>query len=455
MKGNTILHDEACEQNILGVVLRYNEYYHTMTEILTPQMFYSHTHLIICKIIANIINNGDVADEFNVFAKCQAKGEDISIAYLSELTAEARTTANFAEHCRRLAQLFERRELVKLGQRLTEAAADPTQDMDTVTASAIKSLQDADNPAKQTSTMEDADTEFNEMLTAQATGTGIGINTPFSCISCRGGLCPSTLTLIAAKSSHGKSALALNIAIDAAIEGFPVVYYSLEMSKGELYAREIARQTQLPLHKITTGYNDLSQPQRIDIDEARRQIRKLPVFFDDSVDTSIEGITASIRRMRRKHGIKLAVVDYLQMIPKNPKDKGTEETALAAAARALKNVALKEKICVIALSQFSRGEKNEKEPNRDLIRGSGQILEAADNCVILYRPHADGIGAKYSGQNANVDPVGTAQLTIAKWRNGSTGEKAIIGFRGEQCEFYELDTMPRLAQQPKDNSRPF
>ena len=457
MNHKPFLHNEACERNVLGVVLQYNEYYHTMTEILTPQMFCNHTHQIICQIIAEIINNGDEAEVFNVFSKSLEQGKNIEVGYISSLTDEARLTANFDEHCRQIAELYQRRQLAELGHKLSTSAEDFSEDIETLTASTIQSLTNADNPTHQASTMNDADTEFSEMLQAQVDGTGIGISTPFVSISSRGGLCPSTLTLIAAKSSHGKSALALNIAMDAAIEGIPVVYYSLEMSKGELYAREIARQTQLPLHKITTGYNDLSQPQRNSIDDARQAIRDLPVFFDDSIDTSIEGITASIRRMRRKHGIKLAVIDYLQMIPKNPKDKGTEETTLAAAARALKNIALKEKIAVIALSQFSRGEKNEKEPNRDLIRGSGQILEAADNCIILYRPSADGTGARYSPPNANVDPIGTAQLTIAKWRNGSTGEKAIIGFRGEQCEFYELAKIPRLEaiSVPQDEDRPF
>lgn len=437
------VHDLECEQSVLGQVINDNRYYYTMAEILTSQMFYDYKHQQLFECIEAIINRGDMADMITLMEECIKRGLQVTALDISEISSKGKWM-NFDAYCRRIEDLYKRRQLWMIGQELINAGENELQDTDEVRQKTMNSLQSlTDSPQSSISSALDAVQGIKEIFDEQLKEEGVGIKTQFLVISNRGGLRPKSLTLIAAKSGHGKSALALNIAIDAAIEGHPVVYYSLEMSKEELMMREVARQTKLPVNKLLTDYRSMSERQRKDIQDALSKIMRLPIHFDERATTNVSAIVQSIRTIKRKHGIQLAIVDYLQILPRNG-SKVNEETALAEAARQLKNVAVSENIAVITLSQISRDQAN-SEPDINHIRGSGQIFEAVDNCIFLYRPQANEGNAKYNGANANVDPLGTAQLKIAKWRNGSTGATSIIGFHGEQTEFYELPSTPLIS----------
>lgn len=437
------VHDTECEQTVLGQVINDNKYYYPMTEVLTAQMFYEYNHQQLFECIEAIINRGETADMITLMEECIKRGLQITPVDISDISAKGKWL-NFDAYCRRIEDLYKRRQLWIIGQQLINAGENEMQDTDVVRQKTMDSLQSlTESPQSSISSALDAVQGIKKTFDEQLKDEGTGIKTQFVIISSRGGFRPKSLSLIAAKSGHGKSALALNIAIDAAIEGFPVVYYSLEMSKEELMMREVARQTKLPVNKLLTDYRSMSERQRKDIQDALSKIMRLPIYFDERATTNVGAIVQSIRTIRRKHNIRLAIVDYLQILPRND-NKGNEETALAEAARQLKNVAVSENIAAIALSQISRNQAN-SEPDINHIRGSGQIFEAVDNCIFLYRPQANEGNARYNGQNANVDPVGTAQLKIAKWRNGSTGATSIIGFHGDQTEFYELPTIPLIS----------
>ena len=141
----------------------------------------------------------------------------------------------------------------------------------------------------------------------------------------------------------------------------------------------------------------------------------------------------------RKHHIKGIFVDYLQILVNNRKNSKGDEAFLGDAVRAFKNLAKQENVFVVLLSQLARNHDC-KEPSPDYLRGSGQIFEGCDNCYLIFRPEVT--GSRYTGINSNVDPHGTAQIQVAKCRNGAVGSKYILGFSPEITKFYELDGKP-------------
>lgn len=449
-------HNEQCERNVLGCVINYNEYYYKLVEALTPCMMYSKKHEQIFTAIASLMEEGKEADTIAVYMECQKSKYDVEAFYISELAAEARTSA-FETHCQELAECYKLRQIITIGQTIQTQAMEAGADIDSITGQASTMLQAlGDNPISKISSAQDAADEIREDIRQQYKQR-TGISTQFAIIAERGGLRPQTLTLIAAKSAHGKSALALNISVEAAREGAPVVYYSLEMSKKELMFREVARLTRIPVNSLIKDHPRMTSDQTQAIDKALEDISHLPLYFDEKATTNIHALCQSIKTIRRKYGVRLAVVDYLQILPRNDKrGNSTEEQALAEAARLLKNTAKSEDIAIIALSQISR-DQNNHEPDINHIRGSGQIFEAVDNAVFLYRPEANEGNARYNGYNANVSTKGTAQLKIAKWRNGSAGQTSIVGFKGETTEFYELESIPMAEAMPapQDEDRPF
>lgn len=244
------------------------------------------------------------------------------------------------------------------------------------------------------------------------------------------------LIIMAGRTSQGKSTLATTIARNMGLMGIPSAYYSLEMGAKQLTARIMARDTLISSSRML--YDKVNDGELEKFDKFANSMENLPIYYDEKSKTSFNRITTSIRSLVRKHNIKVAFIDYLQILA-NGTD-GNREQLIGDMARELKRVAVEENICIVALSQLSRA-KDKPEPTLMEMRGSGQIEEACDMAVLVYRPYTYGIERYKDGTLT----YGTAQITIAKGRNIGLAQE-VVAFEGELTYFHDREQPALHAQ---------
>ena len=242
------------------------------------------------------------------------------------------------------------------------------------------------------------------------------------------GLQPSELIILAARPSQGKTALALNFAENIAIRGGePVAIFSLEMSKESLLQRLIASVAQIDAHKFRTGH--LSKEDWRRMTEALGGISSAPVWIDDAGSNSVLEIGAKARRLMRDKGLKLLIVDYLQLITARGRFNSRQEE-VSSISRNLKGLAKELKIPVLVLSQLTRApEREERGPQLSDLRESGAIEQDADVVMFIYRPN-------FYKKDAAPEERDQADILIAKQRNGPT-DKVKFVFRSRLTRFEE------------------
>ena len=214
-----------------------------------------------------------------------------------------------------------------------------------------------------------------------------GTDTGFSEINkVSGGLQRGDLIIIAGETSMGKTSLALSMIDKASKQGEAVAMYSMEMTKVQCAARLLSMNSGVPSNQILFSKLDSNYIEQVD--RGTGKIQNLPIYFDDNSTSNIDNIIASIRSMKSKYDISGAVIDYLQILNVNTKTQNKEQ-AMGDVARRLKNLAKELNIWVIALSQLNRDSFN-PVPNLNRLRDSGQIAEAADIVMFVYRPEIYG-----------------------------------------------------------------
>lgn len=250
-----------------------------------------------------------------------------------------------------------------------------------------------------------------------------------------GGLQKSDLIIVAGETSQGKTSLAVSMMRNASISDAKIAMYSMEMKKEQIAARILSMESGVPSNQIM--YSRLTDSQIQAIDKGIGNIIGKGIYFDDRSTSNIDTIISSIRYMKLKHDIDGAIVDYLQILNVNMKGANKEQQ-MGDVARRLKNLAKDLDIWIIALSQLNR-DKDNPVPSLARLRDSGQIAEAADVVMLIYRPEVK--GKKYPEEFSNVSTKNTAMIDIAKGRNIGI-MKFICGFNPSTTMFYNLDSVP-------------
>ena len=264
-----------------------------------------------------------------------------------------------------------------------------------------------------------------------------GTPTGFREIDSRGGLTPTDLIVIAGGTSQGKTSLATSITVNAMRAGRKVAFYSMEMDRRQICARILAEKTGTNSRTILSG--NLSDGQYARYSEAVAAFPAAGLLCDDSSTSSLDSILASMRVMKAKYDIDGAVVDYLQILNVNTKSRSdSAEQILADAARRLKNIAKDLGIWVIALSQLNRNGTESQPPALSRLRSSGQIAEAADVVMLLWRPEAYGGSVRFPEPFDQCGTRGMAMVDVAKGRSMGTF-RFLCGFDGETTRFYDVD----------------
>lgn len=444
-------YNEDIERLVLGTLMTRRDALAEAGPGLTEDCFYHNFHKRIFRAIKSVDAKGTRPDAMTVWNEMKGAvdpGHDWP-AFLKVMDNE---TFDLPQHVAILDEYRGHRKIYEIGQYLlsnvhtTENSAD-------VIENARKQLDGVHAERESgVTTLYEAVSEVvgrvNSNMNRQDVCTGSP--TGFKALDRLGVLRPSNLTVIAADSSQGKTSLAVSFCMNAAAAGTKIAFYTMEMTPAELASRMLSRASGISGRTIMNA--PLKDGEISAFDNSVQKVCGLPIYFDGRSNSSIDVILSSIRMLKKRHDIDGAVVDYLQILSVNGRTNN-EEMNMGSVARRLKNIAKDLNIWVLALSQLSR-DKTDVAPNLYRIRGSGQITEAADNVMLLYRPEVYGRDKRYPEPHSGVSTVNTAMIDLAKGRNIGT-MKMICGFDAPTTRFYDLPEIPRITSTEATEDNPF
>ncbi|WP_276879813.1 replicative DNA helicase [Bacteroides heparinolyticus] len=451
MEVNMQIRDEECEKILLGTIIAQRGVLNEIRELLGEDCFYKPLHQEIYKAIIQVDAKGERPDTISVKAVLDANKVEYSISeYLSICSSE---TFDPYQYACRLHDLAIRRKFREIGQYLISNSNNESEDIVDVTHTVSDQLASLFNSgSSNVSTIrEGVENVYKQIsLNLSENKSMTGTPTGFDKIDGRsGGLQKSDLIIVAGETSSGKTSFAVSLMRNAAEYGAKIAMYSMEMKKEQIAARLISLESGVPSNEIM--YSKLTQSQIQAIDAGASKVYGKDIYFDDRSTSNIDTILSSIRYMKMKFGIDGAIVDYLQILNVNMKGANKEQQ-MGDVARRLKNLAKELDIWIIALSQLNR-DKDNPVPSLSRLRDSGQIAEAADVVMLIYRPEVK--GKSYPDEFSNVSTKGTAMIDIAKGRNIGL-LKFICGFNAPTTHFYHLDTVPMFgSNELQDDENPF
>ena len=380
------MNDPKAEQYVIGSLLVDPTAYTLVSQYLDEDCFYDPMCRDIWKAVDNMGKQGMPIDVISVSAELSKQKSNVTALDLMNISAQIASSAHVEYHAIRLQDLGRRRKLWVVGQQLSKVGL--SEEILTADAhqEAIESIGGVFEKADGVFTLDDAMNSLNEIMVKNATVGGVttGTKTGMERFDEKGGLQKSDLIIVAGETSQGKTSLALCMTRHAIENGAKVAFYSMEMTKEQLTARLLSAKTNIPANNIL--YSGSLAPSEIRmIDDARGKLPGENLFFDDKSTSNIDSILLSIRMLKMQKDIDGAVVDYLQILNVNSRSTSfSREQAMGDAARRFKNLAKELNIWIIALSQLSR-DSNCPEPNLNRLRDSGQIGEAADVVILVYR----------------------------------------------------------------------
>lgn len=444
-----LVNDPKAEQYVIGSLLVDPTAYTLVSQYLDEDCFYDPMCRDIWKAVDNMGKQGMPIDVISVSAELSKQKSNVTALDLMNISAQIASSAHVEYHAIRLQDLGRRRKLWVVGQQLSKVGL--SEEILTADAhqEAIESIGGVFEKADGVFTLDDAMNSLNEIMVKNATVGGVttGTKTGMERFDEKGGLQKSDLIIVAGETSQGKTSLALCMTRHAIENGAKVAFYSMEMTKEQLTARLLSAKTNIPANNIL--YSGSLSPSEIRmIDDARGKLPGENLFFDDKSTSNIDSILLSIRMLKMQKDIDGAVVDYLQILNVNSRNTSfSREQAMGDAARRFKNLAKELNIWIIALSQLSR-DSNCPEPNLNRLRDSGQIGEAADVVILVYR--AEYYNRAYPAPFDNKDDYptdGTAMIDVAKGRNIGTF-KFFMGFNKNTTNFFKTNLINEDVQVP-------
>lgn len=444
-----LVNDPKAEQYVIGSLLVDPTAYTLVSQYLDEDCFYDPMCRDIWKAVDNMGKQGMPIDIISVSAELSKQKSNVTALDLMNISAQIASSAHVEYHAIRLQDLGRRRKLWVVGQQLSKVGL--SEEILTADAhqEAIESIGGVFEKADGVFTLDDAMNSLNEIMVKNATVGGVttGTKTGMERFDEKGGLQKSDLIIVAGETSQGKTSLALCMTRHAIENGAKVAFYSMEMTKEQLTARLLSAKTNIPANNILYSGSLAPSEMRM-IDDARGKLPGENLFFDDKSTSNIDSILLSIRMLKMQKDIDGAVVDYLQILNVNSRSTSfSREQAMGDAARRFKNLAKELNIWIIALSQLSR-DSNCPEPNLNRLRDSGQIGEAADVVILVYR--AEYYNRAYPAPFDNKDDYptdGTAMIDVAKGRNIGTF-KFFMGFNKNTTNFFKTNLINEDVQLP-------
>jgi len=435
------------EEAVLGAMMIDKKGVDEVIDILQSDAFYKDAHKHIFEAIFQLFTDSQPIDLLTVSAQLK-KNAKLELAggdfYLIQLTQKIASSAHIEFHSRIILQKYIQRSLIRISSEIIEESYDETTDVFDLLDKAESKLYEVTqgNIKRSSETAQSLVIQAKKRIEEIANKEGLsGIATGFNKLDkLTSGWQPSDLVIIAARPGMGKTAFVLSMARNIAIDfGHPVALFSLEMSSVQLITRLISSETGLSSEKLRTGKLEKHEWEQLSVKV--KDLEKAPLFIDDSPSLSIFDLRAKARRLASQHGIKLIIVDYLQLMTAggNGKGGGNREQEISTISRNLKALAKELEVPVIALSQLSRAVETRGSSKRPLLsdlRESGAIEQDADIVSFIYRPEYYKI-EEWDDEDRS-PTAGQAEFIIAKHRNGSL-ENIRLKFIGNLGKFDNLD----------------
>ena len=433
------------EQAVIGALLIETEAYAQISEILKPESFYDPRHKHIYEAVSRLNIYQKPSDILTVVDELERMGaleEAGGRYYITQLSGMVSSSAHIVYHARIIAQKALARQLITYTSNIQTKAFDPTQDVDELMQEAeggLFTLSQQSLKKEYTQIDPVINDAYSMLIKASKRSDGLsGISTGFTDLDkMTSGWQPSDLVILAARPAMGKTAFALSMAKNIAIDqGIPLAFFSLEMSNVQLMNRVISNVTEIESEKLKTGQLRPDEWQRLD--GRMKQLFGKPLFLDDTPSLSVFELLTKARRLVREHGVKIIMIDYLQLMNASGMNYGSRQEEVSTISRALKGLAKELNIPILALSQLNRGVENradgDKRPQLSDLRESGAIEQDADMVCFIHRPEYYKIYTDGNGR----DLRGMAEIIIAKHRNGAVGD-VLLSFKGQFTRFQDRD----------------
>ncbi len=468
-------HNLEAEQGILGALLIDNRTWERVGDMLKPEYFYAPAHQRIFKAIQTLVDRGQTATPVTLkgyFEKDADLDQVGGAAYLVDLAAGVISVINVEDYAGTIYDLFLRRELITFGNDVVNESYDQNLEadaQDTIESAEARlfSLAESGSGQNEFVTLRDSIKVAIELAESAYNNKGgvTGVTTGLKDVDEKlGGLHNSDLLILAGRPSMGKTALATNMAFNAAKayaqtggkEGAVVAFFSLEMSHDQLTMRILAEQANISGDALRKG--NMTEVQFRDFAQAAHRLSQVPLYIDDTPALSIGAVRTRCRRLKRKHGLGMIVVDYLQLLRGNGSRQSESNRVLEISeiTRGLKALAKELQVPVLALSQLSRAveQREDKRPMLSDLRESGSIEQDADVVMFVYREEyylarevpgqrdsetIDKFNERYAHWAQRLqDSANVAEAIVAKQRHGPIGIVKLY-FDPNVTRFADLD----------------
>ncbi len=474
MQPRILPHNIEAEQALLGAILVNNNVFEKVSDALKPEQFYDPVHQRIFEAISTLISRGQIADPKTLrglFENDPALVEVGGAQYLGNLAASVITVINASDYGQLIHDLHLRRQLISLGEDIVNEAYQ--QDLDKPAHNQIEEAEQFLFELAETGEMNRGFVKLEKSMAeslrladeafkrdSHITGITTGLRDMDRKL---GGFQKSDLIILAGRPSMGKTALATNIAINAARayhetngkEGGAIAFFSLEMSSEQLATRLLGDYSSVPADKIRRG--EIKQDDFSKFIEASNFLSRAPLYIDDTPGLSVAALRTRARRLKRLvPDLSLIVIDYLQLLRGSAKSSENRVQEVSEITRGLKGLAKELDVPVLALSQLSRAveSREDKHPQLSDLRESGSIEQDSDVVMFVYREeyyHArsepsrradegeEKFNARYQRwQERGEEVMNVAEVLIAKQRHGPIGT-VHLHFEGAFTRFSNLE----------------
>jgi replicative DNA helicase len=433
-------HSPEAERTVLGALLLDPDAILKISDFLKPEDFYEPVHRRIFEAMFGLYSQHVPIDFVTVSTKLaddKAVQDAGGSAFLADIASSVPTSSHVYQYAQIVKSKAVHRNIIQAGQHISGLGYETDRPIPELLDEVEKTVFQITNTFLKEKFIHLRDVldaryeKFAELHEAGEEATK-GVSTGFAALDYKlSGLQPSDLIILAARPSIGKTSLAMNIAVNAAVKGKKTVgVFSLEMSKEQLVDRLFASMLGVDSWKLQRGKLDDSDFQNMG--PVMDELSKANIFIDDSSASSMPEFRTKARRLQMEHGLDLLVIDYLQLMSTgNSSYAGNRVQEISEISRTVKQVARELRVPIIALSQLSRAVESrpDKQPQLSDLRESGSIEQDADVVLMMYRDDY---------YNEDTDRQGICDIFIRKHRNGPTGRVELL-FKKEQMRFYDID----------------
>jgi replicative DNA helicase len=430
-------HNVVAEESLIGAMLLSSEAVMVAAELCVASDFYRPLHGQIFSAIIDLVHSGKEVDWVTVAEKLREQGApEIEPSLLTSLQLNTPSAANAQYYADIVRDRARQRKLIEIAGRIADEAYEVTDDVDGVVDTAERMILEVRDAGHYDTASPLLPLLFDELdiLEARLANQGkiTGIETGFRRVDdILKGLPASSMTIIGARPSVGKTAFALGVLLHVGtVTRKPALYFSLEMSRTELAERILATSALIDSSRLKTG--DLSNVEWDLAQDAITRLHDAPIFIDDNPNLTVMDVRARARRVKQAQGdLSVVIVDYLQLMSSRVRGEN-RQVEVSEMSRGLKILARELSCPVIALSQLSRGleSRTDKRPMMSDLRESGSLEQDADVVLFLFRP-------ELYEQEVTDTNRGLVEVIVSKHRNGPTGVANLV-FRSKYARFDDM-----------------